>query len=100
MRIGKLIGKLTKAKEDLDQTLVKAKMPFMADFIPRITIKKADAASKLVDAQKAALELAVENGRAAFDEVNEEALAALKEASKLNNSLAGSLSEAADHCAA
>jgi len=100
VRIGKLIDKLTKAKEDLDQTLVKAKMPFMADFIPRITIKKADAASKLVDAQKAALELAVENGRAAFDEVNEEALAALKEAMKLNNSLEGGLSEAADHCAA
>ena len=99
-RLGKLIEKLTKAKEDLDQTLVKAKMPFMADFIPRITIKKADAASKLVDAQKAGLELAVENGRAAFDEVNGEALAALKEANKLNSYLVGCLEDAAVHCAA
>ena len=100
VRIGKLIEKLTKAKEDLDQTLEKAKNPFMADFIPPITIKKADAASKLVDAQKAGLELAVENGRAAFDEVNGEALAALKEANKLNSYLVGCLEDAAVHCAA
>ena len=100
VRIGKLIEKLTKAKEDLDQTLEKAKNPFVADFIPPITIKKADAASKLVDAQKAGLELAVENGRAAFEDINQEAIAALKEASKLNNYLAGLLEDAKEHCAA
>ena len=78
----------------------KAKNPFMTDFIPPITIKKADAASKLVDAHKAGLELAVENGRAAFDDVVQEAFVSLKEANKLNNYLVGLLEDAADHCAA
>ena len=99
-RIGKLIDKLTKANEDLKTTLEKAREPFMADFIPAMTVKKAAAASKLVDAQKAGLELAVENGRAAFDDVVQEALSALKEANKLNNCLEGSFADAAEYSAA
>ena len=72
----------------------------MADFIPPITIKKADAAYKMIDAQKAGLELAVENGRAAFEDINQEAIAALKDANKLNSYLAGLLEDAKEHCAA
>jgi len=99
-RLGKLIEKLTKAQADLAKTLEEAKNPNMADFIPPITLRKADAAHKMIDAQKAGLELAVENGRAAFEDINQEAIAALKEASKLNNYLAGLLEDAKEHCAA